>query len=167
MVNCDTINIPFQQIYNTMKEIKNLGGLLNRNHVCLVIRDNRLEKLALLILESPTENILLQIREKICIDEIRNALFAGRIGENFLLNTPKFNLFEGLDFAITSALGENILGLHCDVMNDWQPGHNYCSVAKSIISDEENGRLLQVVFITYTRKDIGDYLYGASKFLSR
>jgi hypothetical protein len=99
------------------------------------------------------------------VDEIRNALFAERIGENFELRTHKFNLFEGLDFAITSGLGDNILAPHSDVMNDWRPGHNFCSVAKSIVFDEDNQRSVQVVFIAYTRKDIGDYLYGAGVFL--
>jgi len=193
VINCDTINIPFQQIYNTMKERKKKGGLRNRNDIWLVsygysgrVReyiggppsltkgigkhddgDNTLVKLALPILEILTENILHHFREKICVDEFRNELFADRIGENFHLRTQNFNLFEGFDFAISSALGEKILAPHCDVMNDWRPGHNYCSVAKSIVSDDENGRPIQVVFIAYTRKDIGDYLYGASKFLSR
>ena len=56
--------------------------------------------------------------------------------------------------AITSGLGENILAPHCDAMNDWRPGHNYC-----IVFDEDNQQSVQVVFIAYTRKDIGDYLY--------
>ena len=191
VVNSDTTEIPFKQIYESMKQIKKLGGLRNRNDVWLVSygfsgrarqyiggppcltkgigghtgNNNILVKLALPILEILTEKILFHFREKICVDEIRNALFAERIGENFELRTHKFNLFEGLDFAITSGLGDNILAPHCDVMNDWRPGHNFCSVAKSIVFDEDNQRSVQVVFIAYTRKDIGDYLYGAGVFL--
>ena len=91
-----------------------------------------LVKLALPILEILTEKLLIHYKERISIDEIRNALFAERIGENFELGIRKFNLFEGFDFAITSGFGGNILTPHCDVMNDWRPGHNYCSVTKSI-----------------------------------
>lgn len=191
VVNSDTTEIPFRQIYDSMKQIKKLGGLRNRNDVWLVsygfsgrvreyiggppcltkqigghkINSKILVKLALPILELLTENILLHYREKICVDEFRNALFAERIGENFGLHTEKLNLFEGLDFAITSGLGENILAPHCDVMNDWRPGHNFCSVVKSIVFDEDNQSSVQVVFIAYTRKVIGDYLYGAGVFL--
>lgn len=193
VVNSDTNNtIPFKQIYDSMKQMKSLGALRNRNDVWLVSYgfsgrakeyiggppcltkgiggrfggNNILVKLALPILEMLTDKLLTYFKQRVCIDEIRNALFAERIGENFDLAICKFNLFEGFDFAITSGFGGNILTPHCDVMNDWRPGHNYCSVTKSIIFDEEIQQHVQVVLIAYTRKDIGDYLYGAGVFLS-
>jgi len=45
-------------------------------------------------------------------------------------------------------------------MNDWRPGQNYC-----IVFEEDNQQSIQVLFITYTRKYIGDYFYGAGVFL--
>ena len=60
---------------------------------------------------------------------------------------------------------ESLLAPHCDDMNDWRPQTNFCSVAKGIISDESNNIKVYLSVIAYSRKEIGDYLYGPSGYL--
>jgi hypothetical protein len=37
--------------------------------------------------------------------------------------------------------------------------------SKGIVTDNETNRDMQIVIIAYTRKDVGDYIYGAGNYL--
>jgi hypothetical protein len=182
---------PFEDIYEAMKSLKKTRILKNRNNAWLVsygysgrVREyaggppqltntiagksgNNLSllQLALPILQKLSEEILIYFGNRIFVHEERNLVYAQTLGENFNLTIDGLNLFEGLDFAITSGVSNNLLSPHCDVMNDWRPGCNFCSVAKGIVTDNETNRDMQIVIIAYTRKDVGDYIYGASNYL--
>ena len=92
--------------------------------------------------------------------------FAQKLGTNFKLNLNGPNIFEGFDCAVTDGLAGCELNPHCDAKNDWRPGYNYCSVTKTIVHDTNTNNYMQIVLIAYTRKDVGDYLYGSKYYLA-
>jgi hypothetical protein len=192
VINDETKNqYPFSNIYREMKTLKNNGQLKNRNDAWLIsygfsgrvrkyagsppaltgsIANKNGENISLLqialpILATLSKEILTHFGDRILVDTERNALFANKLGENYNSKIDGFNLFEGFDCAITSGISNNILSPHCDVMNDWRPGCNFCSVAKGCVADNETFQNVQIVLIAYTRKEVGDYIYGKNNFL--
>lgn len=95
-------------------------------------------------------------------DPLRINKFARRLGENFGFQLKRHNIFEGVDCSLRSVglYSESLLAPHCDDMNDWRPHSNYCSVAKAIITDEATHIQVYMSIIAYSRREIGDYLYG-------
>jgi len=195
VINNDQRNsYPFQQLYTCIKNMGNLKVLRNRNDIWLISygyswrakkreaggyprlttaiggknkNDDSLLLLALPILERLTSQILSIYKNQILIDATRNMQFAQKLGANFNLQVSSINIFEGFDCAITSGSTGNILKPHCDVKNDWRPGFNYCSVAKALVYDTETNEKMQISLIAYTRKDVGDYIYGSNNYLTK
>jgi len=192
VINDETKNqYPFCNIYREMKTLKNNGQLKHRNDTWLIsygfsgrvrkyagsppvltgsIADKNGENISLLQIALPilamlSKEILTYFGDRILVDTERNALFANKLGENYNSKIDRFNLFEGFDCAITSGISNNILSPHCDVMIDWRPGCNFCSVAKGCVADNETFQNVQIVFIAYTCKKVGDYIYGKNNFL--
>jgi len=190
----DNTSSALQQMYTVIKEMYNSKLLRKRNDVWLISygfsgrakkiqsgnapnltttiggknkNDTSLLFLALPILEKLSAEILTIYTDKILIDEKRNAQFAQNLGRNFNMKPNSVNIFEGFDCAVTSGLASSELNPHCDAKNDWRPGYNYCSVAKTIILDTNTNEYIQIVIIAYTRKDVGDYLYGSECYLSK
>ena len=91
--------------------------------------------------------------------------FARRLGENFGFQLKRHNIFEGVDcsFRIVGFHSESLLAPHCDDMNDWRPHSNYCSVAKAIISDVARNIKVYMSIIAFSRREVGDYLYGSGQ----
>jgi hypothetical protein len=54
-----------------------------------------------------------------------------------------------------------VIDPHCDVMNDWREGYDYLSVVKSKFLDDELDKYVTVSIICYSRKAIGDFMYGS------
>ena len=46
-------------------------------------------------------------------------------------------------------------------MNDWRNGYDFISAIKSTFLDDDIDRYVTLSIICYTRKAIGDYMYGA------
>lgn len=92
-------------------------------------------------------------------DNIRNTTYAQRMGSNFNYSLEGLNYFEGFDVSIMYE--EDVIDPHCDVMNDWRDGYDYLSVVKSTFLDDYFDKYVTVSIICYTRKAIGDYMYGS------
>lgn len=191
--NTDNNSSSLKDMYTVINEMKNTNILRKRNDIWLVSygfsgrakkgksgdppnltitiggkskTDTSLLSLALPILEKLSAEILTIYADKILIDETRNMHFAQKLGTNFKLNLNGPNIFEGFDCAVTDGLAGCELNPHCDAKNDWRPGYNYCSVTKTIVHDTNTNNYMQIVLIAYTRKDVGDYLYGSKYYLA-
>lgn len=92
-------------------------------------------------------------------DKERNMLYAQMMGSNFKYSIDGINYFEGFDVSIMYE--GDIIDPHCDVMNDWRNGYDFISVVKSTFLDDDIDRYVTLSIICYTRKAIGDYMYGA------
>jgi len=92
-------------------------------------------------------------------DNIRNTTYAQRMGSNFHYSLEGINYFEGFDVAIMYE--GDVIDPHCDVMNDWREGYDYLSVVKSKFLDDELDKYVTVSIICYSRKAIGDFMYGS------
>jgi hypothetical protein len=91
----------------------------------------------------------------------RNQQYSQLMGSNFNYRLCEINYYEGVDCAII--FSGNLLAPHCDVMNDWRRGYDFLSVTKTLIWDAEIKRSVTLSIICYTRKAVGDYIYGAQK----
>ncbi len=92
-------------------------------------------------------------------DNIQNTAYAQRMGSNFHYSLEGINYFEGFDVSIMYE--GDVIDPHCDVMNDWREGYDYLSVVKSTFLDDELDKYVTVSVICYSRKAIGDYMYGS------
>jgi hypothetical protein len=100
------------------------------------------------------------------VDESRLTGFSRRMGENFGYILKRDNVFEGVDCSmrVIGRHTESLLSTHCDVMNDWRPGNNFCSVIKAVVVDDIKKCKVNLSVIAYSRKVVGDYLYGPNNY---
>ena len=96
------------------------------------------------------------------VHETRLSGFSRRMVENFGYILKRDNDFEGVDCSmrIIGNHPDSLLSTHCDEMNDWRPGSNFCSVIKAVVVDETRNIKVNLSVIAYSRKVVGDYLYG-------
>jgi hypothetical protein len=71
------------------------------------------------------------------------------------------NIFEGFDVSLMYS--DSFITPHCDVMNDWRYGYNYISVVKNTFWDDNISKSVTLSIVCYTRKAVGDELYGGGK----
>ena len=91
----------------------------------------------------------------------RNEKYSQLLGCNFNYLLPNINIFEGFDVSLMYS--DSFITPHCDVMNDWRYGYNYVSVLKNCFWDDNISKSVTLSIICYTRKAVGDYLYGGGK----
>ena len=100
------------------------------------------------------------------VDKVRLRNFSQCMGDNFGYILKRENIFEGVDCAIRiiDEHPDSLLSAHCDEMNDWRPGSNFCSVVKAIVDDRIRNSKVNLTIVAYSRKVIGDYLYGPGNY---
>jgi hypothetical protein len=130
-------------------------------------KDGRLVPLLLHVLCELTEERIEVLRLNNFIDVNRLSSFSQSLGSSLGYQLKRQNIFEGVDcsFRILSHDSSCLLEAHCDTMNDWRPNFNYCSVVKAKIFDDVHQCYVNVSIIAYTRKEIGDFMYGPNKYL--
>jgi len=130
------------------------------------INDEKLLPLLLHILCELTEDRKCCLAYSEPIDESRLSRFSRRMGENFGYILKRDNVFEGVDCSmrVIGRHPESLLFAHCDVMNDWRPGNNFCSVIKAVVVDDIKKCKVNLSVIAYSRKVVGDYLYGPDNY---
>ena len=104
--------------------------------------------------------------DKSPMDNDRLSSFAQTMGSNLGYTLLRRNIFEGVDCSIRplNKTAGCLLKPHCDVLNDWRPNHNICSAVKMIFTIGETKLVMSV--IAYSRKAVGDYLYGSDYYVT-
>ena len=173
---------PFQHIYRVLKGYKlrsrNLSNYFISYGYCSMYRGKngeplltkaietkagkreKLLPLLLPILCNLSRDILLHY-QYIAKDLERNEKYCQKLGSNFNYCLPNMNLFEGFDVSLM--YGDSFITPHCDVMNDWRYGYNFISVVKNTFWDPNISKSVTLSIICYTRKAVGDTLYGGGK----
>lgn len=131
------------------------------------VNSKTLVPLLLHVLCELTEDRKQFLRMEQPVDKARVRNFSQCLGENFGYKLKRENIFEGVQCSIRviDDHSDSLLSAHCDFMNDWRPGSNYCSVVKAIVDDRSRSIKVNLTIVAYTRKVIGDYLYGPGNYL--
>jgi hypothetical protein len=146
--------------YSSMYRGKNGEPLLTKAIETNAGKKEKLLPLVLPILCYLSKDIKLHYQHIACNFE-RNELYSQQLGCNFNYCLPNTNIFEGFDVSLMYS--DSFITPHCDVMNDWRYGYNYISVVKTSFWDEFISKSVTLSIICYTRKAVGDYLYGGGQ----
>ena len=146
--------------YSSMYRGKNGEPLLTKAIETKAGKREKLLPLLLPILCNLSRDIKLHY-QYIAGDLERNKKYCQKLGCNFNYCIPNMNIFEGFDVSLMYS--DSFITPHCDVMNDWRYGYNYISVVKNTFWDDNISKSVTLSIICYTRKAVGDELYGGGK----
>ena len=90
-------------------------------------------------------------------NERHNRKFASKVGRNYGLRARDSNIFEGIDMALVSLEGDEILHLHCNEEHIFSPDYNLIAVTKKQLQHKRFGHV-SISATAYSRVGIHYYM---------